>query len=145
MPAVAPNDDIDYDALVRRTRAGDLTAFEAIVRRLERPLRAWLATHVSPGVDVDEIAKRSFVIAHSQLERFKPGTNFPAWLFAIARFQLKAELTRLRRVADYHVRFAPDLLQRESDSLLAFDAEPGNFVKATAGLIQIDLILQTVH
>lgn len=76
-------------------------------------MRAWLATHVSPGVDVDEIAQRSFVIAHSQLERFKPGTNFPAWLFAIARFQLKAELTRLRRVADYHARFAPDLLQRE--------------------------------
>jgi len=113
MPAAAPNDDIDYDALVRRTRSGDLAAFESIVRRLERPLRAWLATHVSPGVDVDEIAQRSFVIAHSKLERFEAGTNFPAWVFAIARFQLKAELTRLRRVADYHARFAPDLLQRE--------------------------------
>lgn len=113
MPTPAPNDDIDYDALVRRTLEGDLAGFEAIVRRLERPLRAWLATHVSPGVDVDEIAQRSFVIAHSKLERFEPGTNFPAWVFAIARFQLKAELTRLRRVADYHSRFAPDLLQRE--------------------------------
>lgn len=113
MPASHANDDLDFDTLVGRTLAGDLSAFEAIVRRMERPLRAWLATHVSPGVDVDEVAQRSFVIAHSQLTRFQPGTNFPAWLFAIARFQLKAELTRLRRVADYHARFAPDLLQRE--------------------------------
>lgn len=113
MSASNSSDDIDFDALVRRTLEGDLAAFEAIVRRMERPLRAWLATHVSPGVDVDEVAQRSFVIAHSKLERFEPGTIFPAWLFAIARFQLKAELTRLRRVADYHARFAPDLLQRE--------------------------------
>lgn len=113
MPSSDSSDDIDYDALVRRTLAGDLSGFEAIVRRLERPLRAWLATHVSPGVDVDEIAQRSFVIAHSKLDRFQLGTNFSAWVFAIARFQLKAELTRLRRIADYHARFAPDLLQRE--------------------------------
>ena len=33
---------------------------------------------------------------------------------------------------------------REEDSLLAFDAEPGNFVKTTAGLMPVDLILQTV-
>lgn len=113
MADTSPNENVDYDALINRIRAGDSTAYENIVRRLERPLRAWLATHASPAVDVDEVAQRSFVLAYSQLEKFQPGTNFPAWLYSIARFQLKTELTRLRRVADYHARFAPDLLQRE--------------------------------
>lgn len=36
-------------------------------------------------------------------------------MFAIARFQLKSEVTRLRRVADYHARYTPDLLRRELD------------------------------
>jgi len=62
---------------------------------------------------VDEVAQRSFVAAFTGLDEFEAGTNFAAWLFAIARYQLKTELTRLRRVADYHARYAPDLLQRE--------------------------------
>ena len=88
-------------------------AFEGIVRRFERPLRAWLASQAPPAVDVDELAQRTFVLAFSRLSEFELGSDFAAWLFTIARFQLKTELTRLRRVADYHARFAPDLLQRE--------------------------------
>lgn len=94
-------------------RKGDTTAFETIVRRFERPLRAWLVTHAPPGIDVDEVAQKSFIVAFTRLSDYESGTNFAAWLFTIVRFQLKTELSRLRRVADYHVRYAPDLLQRE--------------------------------
>ena len=98
---------------IRRIRKGDTAAFETIVRRFERPLWAWLATHAPPGIDVDEVAQKSFVAAFARLSDYELGTNFAAWLFTIARFQLKTEMSRLRRVADYHVRYAPDLLQRE--------------------------------
>jgi len=90
-----------------------MAAFETVVRRLERPLRAWLAAQAPPGVDVDEVAQRSFVAAFTRLDDYELGTNFAAWLFTIARFCLKTEVSRLRRVADYHARYAPDLLQRE--------------------------------
>ena len=109
--------DADKDAVIddalRRVREGDLAAFEPVVWRLERPLRVWLAAHALPGVDVDEVAQRSFVAAFTRLGDFELGTNFSAWLFTIAKFQLQTETTRLRRVADYHARYAPDLLQRE--------------------------------
>ena len=59
------------------------------------------------------MAQRSFVAAFTGLNDYELGTNFAAWLFAIARFRLKTEVSRLRRAADYHVRHAPDLLQRE--------------------------------
>jgi len=113
MPDSGSETEPSLDDVIRRVNAGDQRSFEIIVRRLERPLRAWLATHASPAVDVDEVAQRSFVIAFKKLGEFKIGTDFPAWLFTIARFQLMTELTRLRRVADYHARFAPDLLERE--------------------------------
>lgn len=110
-----PVADASLEAAVRRVRQGDVQAFAMVVRQFERPLRAWLAAHAAPGVDVDEIAQRSFVAAYTRLEEYAAGTNFAAWLFTIARYQLKTETTRLRRIADYRSRYAPDLLARELD------------------------------
>lgn len=106
-------DDSHVEDSIRRTRRGDTAAFAVIVRRFETSLRTWLTGHVPPGIDVDEVAQRTFVAVFSRLDEYTPGSQFEAWLFTIARYQLKTEMTRLRRVADYHARYAPDLLQRE--------------------------------
>lgn len=113
MTRKASTDNSLLDDAIRRVRKGDTAAFEVVVRQLERPLRAWLAVQAPPGVDVDEVAQRSFVAAFTRLSEYESGTNVAAWLFTIARFHLKTEVSRLRRVADYHVRYAPDLLQHE--------------------------------
>ncbi|MGC6444061.1 MAG: sigma-70 family RNA polymerase sigma factor [Rubripirellula sp.] len=107
--------DSEIESAVRRTLSGETMAFEAIVRHFERPLRVWVATQAPPTIDVDDIAQRTLIAAFSQLGKYQPGTNFAAWLFTIARYQLKSELTHLHRIADYHTRFAPELLQRELD------------------------------
>lgn len=113
VPEDDPRDDQQkINDFVVRVRNGDLGAFEAIVRRYERHLRAWLATHSQPGIDVDEIAQRTFVAAYSGIHQYQPNTNFSSWLFTIARYQLQTEVTRLRRLADYHSRFAPALMQQ---------------------------------
>jgi len=106
-------DDYLLAGVIARARAGDRSAFEAIVRHYQRRLRSWLAVHCPPGGDADEVAQRTFLAVYSRLAEFQDGTNFDAWLFTIARFQLMTEATRLRRQADYHARFAPDLLARE--------------------------------
>ena len=72
--------------------------------------------------DVDDIAQASFVAAYSRLEEYTAGTNFAAWLFTIARYQLQTETTRLRRIADYHSRYAPDLLACELERRTAAPA-----------------------
>ncbi|QDT65143.1 sigma-70 family RNA polymerase sigma factor [Calycomorphotria hydatis] len=107
------DDNEQLEAAIFRTQEGDTAAFEFVVRRFEKPLRAWLAGHVPPMVDVDEIAQRTFVAAYTRLDEYTPGTRFDSWLFTIAHYQLKTELTRLRRVADYHARYAPLMLQQE--------------------------------
>ena len=106
-------DNYSVDDAIRHVRKGNIAAFEVVVRQFERPLRVWLAVQAPPGVDVDEVAQRSFVAAFTRLSEYESGTNFAAWLLTIARFHLKTEVSRLRRVADYHARYAPDLLQRE--------------------------------
>jgi len=115
MPERNQPTDAATERAIGRVLAGDREAFAAVVQRFERPLRVWLATHAPPGVDVDDIAQASFIAAYTRLSDYTPGTNFSAWLFTIARYQLQTETTRLRRIADYHSRYAPDLLARELD------------------------------
>lgn len=119
MPKDLPPEETLLDEALQRVLRGETAAFEDVVRRFELPLRAWLASHAPPGVDVDEIAQRSFVASFTRLAEFELGTNFAAWLFTIARYQLRTETTRLRRIADYHARYGPDLLQRELDRRVA--------------------------
>jgi RNA polymerase sigma-70 factor (ECF subfamily) len=99
--------------LISQAKAGQRAAFEEIVRCFQQRLRAWVAAHCPPGGDADEVAQRTFLAVYTGLGEFQDGTNFEAWLFTIARFQLMTEATRLRRQADYHSRFAADLLARE--------------------------------
>jgi RNA polymerase sigma-70 factor (ECF subfamily) len=79
------------DDAISRVRKGNMAAFEVVVRRFERPLRAWLAVYAPPGVDVDDLAQLSFVAAYTRLGDYELGTNFAAWLFTSARFHLKTE------------------------------------------------------
>jgi len=107
------HNDRSPDHVIARARTGDRAAFEEIVRRYQRRIRSWLATHCPPGGDVDEVAQRTFLAVYTRLNEYQDGTNFDAWVFTIARFQLMTEVTALRRQADYHSRFASDLISRE--------------------------------
>ena len=106
----------EIDDCLRRVRAGETAAFEPVVRRFQRPLRAWLAMRAPPGVDADDVAQQALVLAFTRLSEFQLGTDFAAWLFTIAAFQLRGETTRLRRVADYHSRYAPEIFAQALDS-----------------------------
>ena len=92
-----------------------MDAFENVVRRFQREIRAWSVVNSPPGVDADEVARTNFFIAACQrIGDYEIGTNFRAWLYAIARYQLMSE-TKMKRIADYHRRHAPELISREFD------------------------------
>jgi len=106
-------DDADLNKQIRQSQSGSLKAFDHVVRRFELPIRAWAAAHCPPGIDADEVAQRTFIAAFKRLEEFKPGTNFSAWLFTIARYQLMGEVTKSQRIADCRTRYALNQLNME--------------------------------
>ncbi|RMF37391.1 MAG: sigma-70 family RNA polymerase sigma factor [Planctomycetota bacterium] len=114
------------DEQIEQVQAGNLDAFAEIVRLYERPIRAWLVSRCPPGGDADEVAQKTFVQAFKRIDDFAIGTDFRAWLFTIARYQLMAECTRLQRMADYHSRYAPHALNQELERRAAGDSDAQN-------------------
>ena len=108
-----PQEEDLPDKIYRAAQAGDQDAQEAIVRHHQVAVRSWIAAHCPVGVDADDISQQTFVAALTRIEEFKVGTRFRAWLFTIARYQVMTEATRLRRLADYHSRYAPELMALE--------------------------------
>lgn len=108
---------------VRLVQAGQRDAFREIVDAMLPAVRALAAGRSLPGVDVDEVVQRTFVEAFQTIGQFTAGTNLQAWLLAIARFQLMMEMTRLRRVADYHARYVPVALARATELQLQAEME----------------------
>jgi RNA polymerase sigma-70 factor (ECF subfamily) len=87
----------DIEQAIQRVKAGGVDDYAMVVGAYHQRLRATLAEWCPPGVGVDEVAQFAFIQAYRQLDRYRPGTNFFAWLCAIARSQLLAESKRLLR------------------------------------------------
>ncbi|WP_437206849.1 sigma-70 family RNA polymerase sigma factor [Planctomicrobium sp. SH664] len=89
------------DELIRRTQAGDVNAFTEVVRAYQRELRGWLIARCPPEADADSLAQEVFLDAFHRIGEFTPGTDFRAWIFAICRYRLLGECTRIKRRLDY--------------------------------------------
>jgi RNA polymerase sigma-70 factor (ECF subfamily) len=71
--------------LVEHARAGQLDAFEELVRRYERPLVGFCMRMTSSREDAEDLAQESFVRVYRYLERLRPQAKFSTVLFGIAR------------------------------------------------------------
>src|SRR5688572_598599 len=89
--------DTDTDTLVKAVKAGDLDKYGELVRQHQASVRAFIATYCPNWEIVDDIAQQTFIWAFEHFSEYTPGTRFPAWLKAIARNKLLAELEVQRR------------------------------------------------
>jgi RNA polymerase sigma-70 factor (ECF subfamily) len=81
------------DILVRRSRSGDLAAFEALVER-HRDVVFRVAARVVGASDAEDVSQDAFLRAFHRLERFRGEAPFRAWLLQIT---YNAALTALGR------------------------------------------------
>jgi RNA polymerase sigma-70 factor (ECF subfamily) len=72
--------------LAEQARRGDRDAFAELVRVHQPALSRFAARSVARRDEADEIVQETFLRAWQQMARFRPGTNFRAWIFTIARF-----------------------------------------------------------
>jgi len=79
-PEVPVNDDAD---LVRKAQAGDLGAFEELVRRHQQGLFSYLYRMCRNSSDAEEMAQAAMVRAWEKLAGFRGASSFKTWLYRI--------------------------------------------------------------
>jgi RNA polymerase sigma-70 factor (ECF subfamily) len=77
---VPVNDDAD---LVRKAQAGDLAAFEELVRRHQHGLFSYLYRMCRNASDAEEMAQAAMVKAWEKLGGFRGASSFKTWLYRI--------------------------------------------------------------
>ena len=90
-PEVEIHPDVD---LVARTRAGDTSAYEQLVKQYERQIFR-TANHITQNrEDAEDITQDVFFKAFQKLDQFKGDSKFSTWLVRIA---VNESLMRLRK------------------------------------------------
>jgi RNA polymerase sigma-70 factor, ECF subfamily len=70
--------------LVGQAQAGEMPAFEELVRRYHGPLYCYLYRTCRNGADAEEMTQESFVKAWEGLRGFRGASSFKTWLYRIA-------------------------------------------------------------
>ena len=76
---------VDEHALVRRAKAGDEEAVEALIRSHQEALFTFMLRMSGHREAAEDIVQESFVRVLSNLERFDSRYRFSTWLFTIAK------------------------------------------------------------
>jgi RNA polymerase sigma-70 factor, ECF subfamily len=80
---------------VERVLAGDITAFEGIVRRWQGPLINLAYRFCRDRGRAEEMAQEAFLRAYRALGQWRKDAVFSTWLFALATNLYRSELRRI--------------------------------------------------
>ncbi len=87
-------DSMEDLAAVERVLAGDLRAFEGIVRRWQAPLVTMAWRYCRDRGRAEEMAQEAFLRAWRGMARWRRESSFSTWLFALAANVYRSELKR---------------------------------------------------
>jgi RNA polymerase sigma-70 factor (ECF subfamily) len=85
----------DDQADVERVLAGDVSAFEGIVRRWQTPLLNLAYRFCRDRGRAEELAQEAFLRAYRALGQWRKDAVFSTWLFALATNLYRSELRRI--------------------------------------------------
>jgi len=85
----------DDQADVERVIAGDVSAFEGIVRRWQTPLLNLAYRFCRDRGRAEELAQEAFLRAYRALGQWRKDAVFSTWLFALATNLYRSELRRI--------------------------------------------------
>ena len=87
----ASEDEVDAE----RVLAGDVSAFEGIVRRWQGPLVNLAYRFCRDRVRAEDMAQEAFLRVYRGLRQWRKDAAFSTWLFAVATNLYRSELRRL--------------------------------------------------
>ena len=110
-------------SLVQRSQAGDLTAFDLLIRRYQERVYATIYHMTANHEDAADLAQETFIKAYNALPGFKGDCGFFTWIYRIAVNRtlnfLKQRRNRTTHLSlndiDFNAEHDPDLLALTSD------------------------------
>jgi RNA polymerase sigma factor, sigma-70 family len=115
-PAPEP-EPIDESVLVERARAGQMEAYDDLVRRYQERIYATIYHMTSNHEDANDLAQEAFIKGFHALKSFKGGSSFYTWVYRIAvnktiNFlkQRKNKTQMSLDDLDFHAEHDPDLV-----------------------------------
>src|SRR5512142_996648 len=104
----------DELALVHAAKAGDISAFEQLVKRYDRNVFR-IAQHITQNrEDAEDVVQDAFLKAYENLEQFQGQSKFYTWLVRIA---VNEALMKLRRRRPERMVSLDQEVQTEEDSM----------------------------
>jgi RNA polymerase sigma-70 factor, ECF subfamily len=104
------------EELVRQARAGSRPAFEALVRRYQKPLYILCFRYVRDHDVAADLAQRTFIRVMEKLEDLREDNTFRSWLFRIGA---NLSLNHLRD----HARFVDEAVGTRDEPIAAPEAD----------------------
>ncbi len=124
-----PIDRAEEMTFVKRSQAGDLAAYDELIRRYQERIYGTLYHMTSNHEDAHDLAQESFIKAYQAIKTFKGGSSFYTWLYRIAVNKtlnfLKQRKNRVHMSLndlDFGAEKDPDLIALISDKTPLRDA-----------------------
>lgn len=77
-------DGLEESQLVEQARAGNLEAYDEIIRRYQERIYATIYHMTSNHEDANDLVQETFIKAFQALKSFKGGSSFYTWVYRIA-------------------------------------------------------------
>jgi len=118
-PATAATEDVE---LVQRSKKGDMSAYDQLVRRYQERIYATIYHMTSNHEDANDLAQETFIKGYQALKSFKGHSGFYTWIYRIAvnktiNFlkQRKNKIHMSLNDLDFNAENDPDLVALISD------------------------------
>ena len=131
--------------LVEKASAGCSDSFRQLVEINHQRIRLYLGMYVPCSTEVDDIAQEVFLVAFSQLSRFRGDSKFSTWLIGIARNKALEFLKARARVRKKQKQFFEAEIASQQIARLEEMHDQSELAQRRLGAMQLCLDLLPDH
>ena len=102
-------DTVELDQFIIKAREGDRNAFNDIIQQTAMVLRAYVLFYIDDQNAADDVVQNTYFYVYRNLRKYQLGTNFIAWMKAVARNHALAESRRQERKVSARKRYHTQL------------------------------------
>ncbi len=99
-------DDIIFvsdEDLMLKCGKGDMSAFELLVRRYQKPLINYIHRSINDYHCAEDLSQETFLRVFKSADRYKPTASFKTWLYTIATNLCRNEIRNRSRRKTYYL------------------------------------------